>query len=70
MKGYDDLAKLPADQRMGFVHVYRINHERIKYSTGDTVTALSKVAMLSADKIDLKNLSGLAYEVKDERPGF
>lgn len=70
MKGYDDPAKLPADQRMGFVHVYRINNERIKYSTGDTVTALSKLAMLSADKIDLKNLSGLAYEVKDERPGF
>ena len=24
MKGYDDPAKLPADQRMGFVHIYRI----------------------------------------------
>ena len=70
MKGYDDPTKLPADQRMGFVHIYRINNERIKYSTGDTVTALSKLAMLSADKIDLKDLSGLAYEVKDERPGF
>lgn len=33
MKGYDDPAKLPADQRMGFVHIYRINNERIKYST-------------------------------------
>ena len=61
MKGYDDLAKLPADQRMGFVHVYRINNERIKYSTGDTVTALSKLAMLAADKIALKNLSGLPW---------
>ena len=58
MKGYDDLAKLPADQRMGFVHVYRINNERIKYSTGDTVTALSKLAMLSPDKIDLKDQIG------------
>ena len=70
MKGYDDLAKLPADQRMGFVHIYRINDERIKYSTGDTVTALSKLAMLAADKIRLNDLNGLAYEVKDERPGF
>ena len=58
MKGYDDPANLPADQRMGFVHVYRINNERIKYSTGDTVTALSKLAMLSADKIDLKDQIG------------
>ena len=70
MKGYDDPAKLPADQRMGFVHIYRINDERIKYSTGDTVTALSKLAMLAADKIRLNDLNGLAYEVKDERPGF
>ncbi len=56
--------------RMGFVRVYRVNEDRIKYSTGDTVTALSKLSMLAEDKIDLKDLKGLAYEVKGERPGF
>ena len=60
MKGYDDPANLPADQRMGFVHIYRINNERIKYSTGDTMTALSKLAMFTADKIRLNDLKGLA----------
>jgi len=57
-------------RRMGFVRVYRVREDRIKYSTGDMVTALSKLAVLAADKIKLKNLQGLAYEVKGERPGF
>lgn len=70
MDGYADFATIPAKERVGFVHIYRVNNARIKYSTGDTVTVLSKLAMLSEDKITLNDLSGLAYEVKDERPGF
>ena len=58
------------NSRMGFVRVYRVNEDRIKYSTGDTVTALSKLSMLAEGKINLKDLEGLAYEVKGERPGF
>jgi len=53
-------------RRKGFVRVYRVREDRIKYSTGDTVTALSKLAVLAADKIKLKNLQGLAYGAPSE----
>ena len=57
-------------EETGFIHVYRVKEERIKYSTGDTVTALANLARIKEDHVRLDDLSYLAYECKNERAGF
>ena len=54
----------------GFIHVYRVKSDKIKYSTGDTVTALSNLARIKSDHVRLDDLSYLAYECQNERAGF
>ena len=54
----------------GFIHVYRVRRDRIKYSTGDTVTALSNIARIKRDNIRIDDLGYLAYECRNERAGF
>jgi hypothetical protein len=54
----------------GFIRVYRVNKEKIKYSTSDTIVALSNLARIKPENIDVANLGYLAYECKNERAGF
>jgi len=56
--------------KTGFVHIYRVDGKRIKYSSGDTVTALANLARIQCDHILLDDLSYLAYECRNERAGF
>ena len=56
----------------GFIHVYRVKAERIKYGTSDTVTALSNLARLKSNHVtfDEEGLRYLGAECKNERAGF
>ena len=54
----------------GFIRVYRVNKKKIKYSTSDTIVALSNLARIKPANIDITNLGYLAYECKNERAGF
>lgn len=54
----------------GFVRVYRVNRQRIKYSTSDTVVALSNLARIRKDHVTIGDLGYLAYECMNERAGF
>lgn len=54
----------------GFIRVYRVNNEKIKYSTSDTIVALSNLARIKPENIDITNLGYLAYECTNERAGF
>ena len=54
----------------GFVRVFRVKESRIKYSTSDTVVALSNLARIAPDHVIINDLSYLAYECKNERAGF
>ena len=54
----------------GFIRVYRVNKEKIKYSTSDTIVALSNLARIKPGNIDISNLRYLAYECMNERAGF
>ena len=56
--------------KTGFIHIYRVSQDKIKYSTGDTVTALSNLARINYKHVDLEDLNYLAYECKNERAGF
>ena len=54
----------------GFIRVYRVNKEKIKYSTSDTIVALSNLARIKRENIDISDLRYLAYECMNERAGF
>ena len=54
----------------GFIRVYRVNKEKIKYSTSDTIVALSNLARIKPENINMSNLRYLAYECMNERAGF
>lgn len=68
-KGYEGV---DYQKRNGFIHVYRVKNEGIKYGTSDTVTALSNIARLKQKRF-LYEPGGLRYlgaECKNERAGF
>ena len=50
--------------------MYRVNKEKIKYSTSDTIVALSNLARIKPENIKIDDLGYLAYECKNERAGF
>ena len=54
----------------GFIRVYRVSSKKIKYSTSDTVVALSNLARIKPENIEINNLRYLAYECMNERAGF
>lgn len=54
----------------GFIRVYRVNKEKIKYSTSDTIVVLSNLARIKPKNINISNLRYLAYECMNERAGF
>ena len=54
----------------GFIRVFRVKRTKIKYSTSDTIVALSNLARIKPDNIDITDLGYLAYECKNERAGF
>ena len=54
----------------GFVRVYRVNQSRIKYSTSDTVVAISNLARIRSEHVTIDDLGYLAYECMNERAGF
>ena len=54
----------------GFIHVYRIHIDKVKYSTGDTVTALCNLARIKSEHVKMDDLEYLAYECRNERAGF
>ena len=54
----------------GFIRVYRVNKDKIKYSTSDTIVALSNLARIKPENIKIEDLRYLAYECKNERAGF
>ena len=56
--------------RNGFIRVYRVMKKRVKYSTSDTVVALSNIARVKPENITIDNLRYLAAECKNERAGF
>jgi len=58
------------DGRNGFIHVYRVRNDRIKYGTSDTVTALSNLARLKKERVTLNDLCYLEAECKNDRAGF
>ena len=57
-------------ERDGYIHVYRVRADRIKYGTSDTVTALSNLARLKNERVTLDDLRYLEAECKNERAGF
>ena len=57
-------------EKYGFVRIFRVKESRIKYSTSDTVVALSNLARISKGHVTIDNLSYLAYECMNERTGF
>ena len=54
----------------GFVRVFRVKKDKIKYSTSDTVVALSNLARIKPANVKIDDLGYLAYECKNERAGF
>ena len=58
------------DDSPGFIHVYRVKSNRIKYSTGDTVTALANLARIKSDRVRIDNLRYLVDECKNDRAGY
>ena len=68
-KGYD---LQDYSNQNGFIHVYRVKTDRIKYGTSDTVTALSNLARLKSNHVtfDEEGLRYLGAECKNERAGF
>ena len=68
-KGYDGV---DYGNQNGFIHVYRVKTDRIKYGTSDTVTALCNLARLKSDHVtfDEESLRYLGAECKNERAGF
>lgn len=54
----------------GFIRIYRVKKSRIKYSTSDTVVALSNLARIKPDHVTINDLRYLAAECKNERTGF
>lgn len=67
-EGYDPK---PEDSVMnGYVHVYRVRGDRIKYGTSDTVTALSNLARIKKERVTISDLSYLVAECKNDRAGF
>ena len=68
-KGYDGV---DYGNQNGFIHVYRVKTDRIKYGTSDTVTALSNLARLKSNHVtfDEEGLRYLGAECKNERAGF
>ena len=56
--------------RNGFIRVYRVMKKRVKYSTSDTVVALSNIARVKPENITINDLRYLAAECKNERAGF
>ena len=56
--------------RYGFIRIFRVKESRIKYSTSDTVVALSNLARITKDHVTIDDLRYLAYECKNERAGF
>ena len=68
-KGYD---LQDCSNQNGFIHVYRVKTESIKYGTSDTVAALSNIARLKQERLSFEP-GGLCYlgaECKNERAGF
>ena len=57
-------------RRNGFIHVFRVNADRIKYGTSDTVTALSNLARIKSDHVTIEDLRYLKAECQNERAGF
>ena len=57
-------------ERYGFIRMFRVKESRIKYSTSDTVVALSNLARITKDHVTIGDLGYLAYESKNERAGF
>lgn len=68
-KGYDGV---DYGNQNGFIHVYRVKTDRIKYGTSDTVTALSNLARLKSNHVtfDEEGLRYLGAECRNERAGF
>lgn len=54
----------------GFIHVYRVHMDKVRYSTGDTVTALCNLARIKSKHVTIDDLEYLAYECRNERAGF
>lgn len=58
------------NEHTAFVYVYAVKEDCIKWTSSDTVSVLSNLARLDADKVNLDDLGLLSYEVCRERPGF
>ncbi len=56
--------------RYGFIRIYRVKKSRIKYSTSDTVVALSNLARIRKEHVHINDLRYLAAECTNERTGF
>ncbi len=54
----------------GFIRIFRVKKLCIKYSTSDTVVALSNLARIKPDHVTINDLRYLAAECKNERTGF
>ena len=54
----------------GFIRVYRVKKSRVKYSTSDTVVALSNLARIKPEHVTIDDLRYLAAECANERAGF
>lgn len=58
------------DSNDGCVFVFKIKKEKIKYSSSDTIIALSNLAKLEPEKCCISDLGYLVHEIQKERPGF
>jgi len=70
VRSLGDSADESVKSRNGFVRVYRVRDDRIKYGTSDTVTALSNLARIKRDHVRIEDLQYLTAECKNERAGF
>lgn len=60
-----------ANVQNGFIYVYAIRKDRIKYIDSDTATAIAAMARLAPEKLDFDgDLGYLEHEIRRERPGF
>lgn len=57
--------------RNGFIYVYAIREERIRYIDSDIATAIAAMARLAPNKLDFDgDLGYLEHEIRRERSGF
>ena len=71
--GGGSFSKNDNSNRDGFVRVFKISPKKMKSFTSDIIIGISHLPLVDAERVkpsEEKGLDGLAYEIKQHRPGF